>query len=367
MQGPVRLLVVATAEVDRLAVRRALEQGGLRIDVLDEECTGEAGLAHGATPYDCWIVDQDLPDLAGIELTRRLRANAAMAPVVLLTARQDDEFLQAAADAGVTDVFPKTDLSPRRLELRVRFAIRIGRAEAESARAVEAANQAVCAKDDILAVVSHDLRGPLHAISLAVDALRDETSDAGKRYLGAIERSIGRAERLIRDLLEAAQIENGALQLNRGTVDAVSLVTQAAQEHELLAKESGGVFVSQLPGEPTLVAADRDRVLQVLSNLIGNALKHARGSAIELGLQRSPGNATFIVRDGGPGISESELPHIFDRYWRGRTRRGGAGLGLAIAKGIVDAHGGKIAVASQRGKGAEFSFTLPLARPSHAH
>jgi signal transduction histidine kinase len=285
-----------------------------------------------------------------------------MTPVVLLTARQDDELLQAAADAGVTDVFPKTDLAPRRLELRVRFAIRIGRAEAESVRAVGAAQQAARAKDDILAVVSHDLRGPLHAISLAVEALRDEIPDSSKRYLGAIERSINRAERLIVDLLEAAQIENGRLQLNRGTVDAVSIVNQAAQDHELLAKESGGVIVAQLPGEPTLVSADRDRVIQVLSNLIGNALKHARGSAIEIGLKRGGKDATFVVRDGGPGISESELPHIFDRYWSGRQKKGGAGLGLAIAKGIVDAHGGKIAVASQHGKGAEFTFTLPLVR-----
>lgn len=361
MPGPVRLLVVAAAEVDRLAVRRALEQSAMTVAQLDEASAADSGLVQARTPYDCLIIDQDLGGASGIELTRQLRAKQVMTPVVLLSARADDELLQAAADAGVTDVLPRTDLSPRRLELRVRFAIRIARAEAESGRAVEVAQQASRAKNDILAVVSHDLRGPLHAISLAVEALRDEIPESSKRYLGAIERSINRAERLIVDLLEAAQIENGALQLNKGTIDAISLVNQAAQDHELLAKESGGVIVGQLPGEPTLVAADRDRVLQVLSNLIGNALKHARGSAIEIGLRRNGKDATFVVRDGGPGISDSELPHIFDRYWSGRIKKGGAGLGLAIAKGIVDAHGGKIAVASQHGKGAEFSFTLPLA------
>jgi signal transduction histidine kinase len=127
-------------------------------------------------------------------------------------------------------------------------------------------------------------------------------------------------------------------------------------------RESGGAIVAQTPAEQTLVAADRDRVMQVLSNLIGNALTHAKGTTIELSLRRDNGHATFAVRDGGPGISEVELPHIFDRYWSGRTRRGGAGLGLAIAKGIVEAHGGEIAVASTHGRGTEFSFTLPLAR-----
>jgi signal transduction histidine kinase len=215
----------------------------------------------------------------------------------------------------------------------------------------------------VLAVVSHDLRGPLHAIGLACEALHDEVTGAAVRYLGAIERASQRAERLITDLLEASAIENGALQLARAAVDAGAIVRQATADYELQVKETGGKLTAKLPEGSTLVSADRDRVLQVLGNLIGNALKHARGAPIEISLERTGRDAVIAVRDNGPGIADAELPHVFDRYWHGRAKKGGAGLGLAIAKGIVDAHGGQIVVASKQGAGAEFSFTLPLAPP----
>ena len=235
-------------------------------------------------------------------------------------------------------------------------------AEAESSRAVERATAAARARDEILAVVSHDLRGPLHAISLATEALKDEVEGSAVRYLGAIERASARAERLITDLLEASAIENGALTLSRAPIDAGAILRQAAAEHELLAKESGGAIVAKIPDEPVLVEADRDRVLQVLGNLIGNSLKHAKGAPIELSVERQRGEAVVVVRDHGPGISSTELPHVFDRYWTGRTKKGGAGLGLAIARGIVAAHGGSLTVDSRQGEGAKFLFTLPLAR-----
>lgn len=356
-----RILLIDDDLVDRLAIRRALDQSGLEAELAEATSADEALARVGEHQYDCLLLDHDLPGTSGTELTKKLRAAGDLTPVVLVTGQQNEELLQAAVEAGATDFFPKGDLSPRRLALRVRFAIRIGRAEAESSRSLAAATRAARARDDVLAVVSHDLRGPLHAISLACEALREEVSGNASRYLGAIERASGRAERLISDLLEASAIENGALALARGTVDAAAIVRQAAADHELLAKESGGKITAHVPEQPTLVQADRDRVLQVLGNLIGNALKHARGAPIDIELAKNGKEAIIAVRDGGPGIADYELPHVFDRYWSGRTKKGGAGLGLAIAKGIVDAHGGRIAVESKQGHGAAFSFTLPLA------
>jgi signal transduction histidine kinase len=202
----------------------------------------------------------------------------------------------------------------------------------------------------------------LHAISLATEALRDEVSESARRYLGAIERASARAERLINDLLEASAIESGALTLERSPIDAGAVLRQAAADHEPLAKQSGGHISAHVPDEQVVVSADRDRLLQVLGNLIGNSLEYARGAPIDLSLERRTDDVVIVVADHGPGIAPTELPHIFDRYWTGRPRKGSARLGLAIAKGIVSAHGGSLAVDSTQGDGARFFFTLPLAR-----
>jgi signal transduction histidine kinase len=362
MSERIRLLIVDDDLVDRSAIRRAIEQSDLDAAIDEASNADEAHARLRVATYDCVLLDQDLPGRSGVELVRELRANGTLVPAVFVTGQQNEELLQLAVDAGVTDFIPKTDLTPRRLGLRVRFAIRVGKAEAESTLAIERATAAARARDDVLAVVSHDLRGPLHAISLATEALRDEITGRAARYLGAIERASTRAERLISDLLEASAIENGGLTLARGPVDAGAILRQAAAEHELLAKESGGRIIAHIPTEPVVVSADRDRVLQVLGNLIGNSLKHARGAPIELYVERQDAHAVIAVKDNGPGIPQTELPHVFDRYRMGRPKKGGAGLGLASAKGIVAAHGGNINVDSQQGKGARFFFTLPLAR-----
>lgn len=162
--------------VDRLAIRRAIDDSSLLVELTEATTADEALAAMAARPFDCLLFDHDLPGVSGLEFVRQLRADGNLTPIVFVTAEHNEDLLQAAVEAGVTDFFPKGDLSPRRLARRLRFAIRIGRAEAESARALVAATQATQRRDDVLAIVSHDLRGPLHAIGLACEAMREESS-----------------------------------------------------------------------------------------------------------------------------------------------------------------------------------------------
>ncbi len=272
---------------------------------------------------------------------------------------QDEDFLQQAIDYGVTDFFPKTDLSPRRLGFRVKFAIRARAAPRSTTRARSRPRRPPRVPATRSSpIVSHDLRGPLHAISLASEALGESASDEAKRYLGAIDRAGARAERLISDLLDVAAIENGKLSLTRSRVNLNAVVRQAVADHDLTVKESHGSIAAIVPDDNLYVEADRDRLLQALDNLIGNAIKHARGTPIEVSVARRDHQAVLAVQDHGAGIPAAELPHVFDRYWSGRPRRGGAGLGLAIAKGIATAHGGTLQVRSLPGEGARFELTL---------
>src|SRR5580704_15512721 len=299
-----RILVVGGDSVQRKALRGAIDA-----EVVEASNAAEARLEVAQAGFDCIFVDAQVPPNGGVALVGELRADEVATPIVFVGG-DDEEVLQKAVDAGVSDFVPRGDLSPRRLGLRIRYAIRSGEVDRAKTQSLTAAAHA---RDEVLAVVSHDLRGPLHAISLASEALRDEIDANSKRYLDAIDRAIGRAERLISDLLDASAVENGALALARSSVNINSIVRQAAADHELAAKEAGGSVHATVPPDPIIVSADRERVLQVLSNLIGNSLKHAKGTPIDLAVVREGRQAVISVKDGGPGITPTELPHVFAR------------------------------------------------------
>lgn len=236
-----------------------------------------------------------------------------------------------------------------------------------SARSYYDARAATAARDEMLAVVAHDLRNPLNTIAmssgLGLELLMAEPAGPQRRQFEIIKRTAEHMNRLIHDLLDATRMQSGQLALELTAVRVPALVEEAAELLEPLARDAGILFTTEVAGDLAQLRADRARVLQVLSNLIGNALKFTpRGGRVTLAVQPHPAGACFSVRDTGPGIAADQVPHIFGRFWQARrTDRRGLGLGLAIAKGIVDAHGGSIWVESEPGAGSSFLFTLPTA------
>jgi signal transduction histidine kinase len=219
------------------------------------------------------------------------------------------------------------------------------------------------AQRELLAVASHDLRGPLSAILAGTELiLRTPDPVPGRRRTAeTIRRSAHRMERLINDLFDVAAIDAGQLTVER-TATEVDWLLEQTRDFEPAAIERGVKLQIERPNETMAVLCETERIVQVLSNLITNALKYSPpGSAVRVGARRSDGHIEVYVEDGGPGIPPELLSRIFDRFTRAQFRHGhdGIGLGLAIAQGIVLAHGGQIWAENRTdGPGARFTFSL---------
>lgn len=314
--------------------------------------TGEPELVPEVT--EAWI-RATTDDEEHYQMIRELHPRSAM--VVPLVARGNvlGTLSLAATERGRR--YDEDDLVLAQ-ELARRAALAI-----DNARLYQSSQEATRIRDEVLRIVAHDLRNPLHTVRLSVGLLLEmvgaERTDE-RRQLEIIERSIDRAERLIRDLLEVARAHAGALPIERGPVDPVELVRESVEAHREQAREKRLRLEAQVPPELPRIHADRGRIMQVLANLIGNAIKFTEeGGRVTVGAEEEDEFVRFRVTDTGPGIAREELPNLFNPFWQARrARRTGAGLGLAISKRIVEAHGGEIEVSSTVGVGTTFTFTI---------
>jgi signal transduction histidine kinase len=226
--------------------------------------------------------------------------------------------------------------------------------------------RAVRLRDDLVAVVSHDLRSPLGVIQMQAALLSapddsDPTSRRVRDGTQRIQRAVDRMTALIRDLLDLAKIEAGRFELETQPQSIRDVIEDTLTIVRAQAEAKGIVIREQVTDGQTV--GDRERIFQVLVNLLGNAVRFTpQGGRIELCAAPNGPHVLFTVADTGPGIPADQLPYLFDRYWQARrVGQSGTGLGLYIAKGIVEAHGGRIWVESPPGSGARFHFTLPAA------
>jgi signal transduction histidine kinase len=539
-ERPLKVLVVDDDDVDRMAVRRALNASGLAADITEAEDAAGALARLDAEHYDCTLLDYRMPGSDGLDVVRAAREKGILVPFIMLTGFGDEQTAVELMKAGAADYIPKSSLTPERLALSLRGVLRIHQAEIdatradvelrryasqlravaeaaieinstlavdamlqattesarrilsaryaetrldvdttastgsleaqtamwrasepaeekeltswadatrdelpgltpeilamlaknpdavnfdrigvhvpntvstdllgrngrklgtiqlwdkkdgqefdeadqailtqlaqlaavalENARLFRAAQDATRARDDLVAIVSHDLRNPVHTIHMAASFLLEiapanDRRTQARRQLEVIQRSAVRANRLIQDLLDVARIQAGGLVVDPVPVEVHSLVHEATEAATPLATAAQlSVTCEVVEGLPP-VASDRERVLQVFANLIGNAIKFTpKGGEIRLLTALDDSEVRFTVADTGPGIPPEHLEHVFDRYWQAKsTAKLGTGLGLSIAKGIVEAHGGRIWVESPPNSGAQFNFTLPAA------
>jgi signal transduction histidine kinase len=293
-----------------------------------------------------------------LDLMKQLHIESLM--IVPLAAREQTV---GAMVFGSTD--PRRPFKETSLPIAREFGRRAAMAIA-NARQYRVAEEAIAARDEILAVVAHDLRTPLHVIEFAAERLRQEVPGprrrSADRSLDWIVNAAQRATILVRDLLDRARLEWQASALNLAPVAAEEPVREVAARAEPLATlASVRVHHAVTPSLPP-ARADRERLVQALDNLIGNAIKFTPpGGTVTIGADRHEEGIRFFVSDTGEGIDADDLDRIFDRFWQGRDSDArGTGLGLSICKRIVEAHGGRVWVESRVGEGTTVSFTIGI-------
>ena len=372
--GPVRILLVEDNPGDARLLREQLrEAASLPFELVHAERLSDGRDRARDGGADIVLLDLSLPDAQGLDTVRSMMEAAPEVPIIVLTGLDDDRTALQAVQAGAQDFLVKGRVEGEGLARAIRYARERKRLDLERVRLLASerearatAEAAVRGRDEVLRVVAHDLGNSMSAVMVTTTLLlrtlpHDEAGDQARKRVENIRALVHQMQRLRQDLLDAAMLEAGQLTLERGPCGAASLIEQSIERYAPIAEERSITLVSEVAEGVPAVFADEPRLLQVLANLLTNALKFTpRDGTIALCAEADGEMVLFRVRDTGPGIAPENLDRLFDRFWT--TKEGnpfGAGLGLAIARGIVDAHGGRIWAESELGEGSVFAFTVP--------
>lgn len=326
------------------------------------------------------FIDVQMPEMNGFELAEYMRGaeRSKYVPIIFLTAGtgEANRVFRGYESGAVDFLFKPVDPTILRHKADAFIGLDQQRKKlAEQYQQLQASEallrDAVQAREDVLAVVSHDIRNFLQAIKSGVQMLNKPPEKLGAEARvaihGRLSSTVDLMSRVIADLLDMASIRSGRIEVQLRPEIAGNLLNEAAAVHEPLAEQKGIGLTVQCDVPNEVVSCDRERILQVFSNLLGNALKFCRhGDQIRLSMRAMDDHVQASVIDTGPGIASTDLPLVFDAYWSGaKNRRNGTGLGLYITKRIVEAHDGRIWIESEPGHGTVVHFTLARSKPQN--
>jgi signal transduction histidine kinase len=366
---PARVLLIEDNPGDADLVRLRLVESHSDVQVNCVPRLSDALACLDAEAPTLVLLDLNLPDSHGADTFRQIMKKAPNVPVVVLSGQDDQSMAIKAVHHGVQDYLVKSDVTSKQLEHALRFAVE----RQGILRALEVTRkQQIEFKNQFLSHVSHELRTPLTCIhqyiTLLLDGLAGPVAPDQIDHLKTVLKSVNQLHAMIHDLLEAARVESGKTRIESRCIDIGDLMQQAVAMMQPRAAEKHVGLAMALDLAIPLVYADPDRTCQVLINLIDNGIKFAppNGSVtVKAALvETDPTSVYLSVCDTGRGIPQDSLPLVFERLYQDPDavdgNRSGLGLGLFLAKEIVNLHGGRMWVASEPGSGSTFSFTLPL-------
>jgi signal transduction histidine kinase len=358
------ILVVDDGEANRDLLREILELDGHRVSVASDGPEALRGAREEAP--DLVLLDVNMPGIDGLEVCRRLRADTATAslPIILVTALADRTHRLEGIAAGANDYLTKPIDRPDLL-LRVRNALRLRKLHNEIAAQFRKLQELEQMRDSLVHMLVHDLRGPLTGISVSLQMSEERIVELGDSELSEdfaeMSRSVTELTDMVSDVLDVSRFEADAMPMRPAAVD---LRTVVADVVGALGRGGHASVVLHAAPQPVVAVVDPDLIRRVVGNLVGNAVKFTpRGGEVRVEVGDGTGGPEIRVSDTGPGISPEFHERIFEKFGQangnGAARGRSSGLGLAYCKLAVLAHGGRIGVLSEPGRGSTFWLTLP--------
>lgn len=360
-----RVLIVDPSREDAAALEAMLSRDRTPyIETAVASGLEPAAVEAGARPPHAVLLNLDLPESRGLTTLENWTKRFPELPVIALLERERATLELEVLKSGAQEYLVKGDFDARLLSRAVFYAIDKKRLETR----VKALSQTGL---EYVSMVSHELRAPLaitrEGVSLVLDSILGKISDKQAEVLRIAKRNIDRLDHIIMNMLDITKLEAGRMVLTKEPVNLVEVARHIAQSFAERVREKNLALRVTATTDELRVMADKHRMIEVLAHLVGNAVKFTKEGTIEIGLrENASGEVECTIADTGIGISKEDWPKIFRKFqqfgWAPGGGEKGLGLGLAIAKGIIDLHRGKIGVESEVGRGTRFIFTLPRVR-----